>query len=122
MLKWEVQTQRSCIKEKIFILLGISRMWFAPFRGFWGKGKLIGDANVWSIHVKIAWVHMWGNVGLWENIRLANVKWNHDNLKRGGLKVFDLPYLQFLPYFLVNLDQLIVIKSQFDIVVVVVGE
>jgi hypothetical protein len=88
-------------QEKIFICWDLWEGCVAPFWGFGEKEKNISGVNVLSIPVKISWVHLWGNVGLWKKIQLVNVKWNYDNLKRGGLKRFDPLYVQSYFFFLI---------------------
>jgi hypothetical protein len=51
-------------QEKIFICWELWEGCVAPFWGFGEKEKIISGVNVLSIHVKISWVHLWGNVGL----------------------------------------------------------
>jgi len=65
------------------------------------KDKFINGVTILSIPVKISWVYLWGNVGLWKKIQLANAKWNYDNLKRGDLKRFDPLDVQSYHVFLI---------------------
>jgi len=62
---------------------------------------------------------MWDNVGLWKKIWIVDATWNYDNLKRGGLKKFNPPNLQFLACFLDSLNPLIKIRNWLDIIIVI---